>query len=201
MIISEIYNRPNLPSQLRIYSNQGYFLQKENQLFREVYINKEEEISEYTETNLPLPPAFASNDFIYNSLITNNQLTEPQILAAQPIIEKALNQLEDEDAYLVSFLYKPVDAEKEYQIGERFLYNNILYTTIQKALGNHIFDEDFSAYFIKTECPNDYVDEWKIGKTYQQNERVKYGEHVYKSLIDNNTWTPQEFLAAWELIQ
>lgn len=127
-------------------------------------------------------------------------MTEPQILAAQPIIEKALNQLQDEDAYCVSFLYKPLDTYREYQNGERFLYNNILYTTIQTALGSKIFDENSEEYFVKTECPNNFVEEWKIGYEYQKNERVKYGEHIYKSLIDNNSWSPRIFLDAWQLI-
>ena len=201
MIVSEVYNRQNLPPLLHIYSDNGYFLTLNNQIFRDAYVANEDEISKYSETNIPLPPSIATNDFICNVLITNNQLTEQQILNAQPIIEKALNTLPDKEAYYASFLYKPLDTFKEYQVGERFLYQNKLYNTIQVALGSKMLGEDYKLYFEETEYPKDLMPEWKENQEYRQNDKVKYGEHVYKSLIDNNMWSPQDFLDAWRLVE
>lgn len=201
MIVSEIYNRADLPPLLRVYSDSNYFLTANNQIFREVYVATEEEINKYTETNIPLPSTIATNDFICQTLITNNQLTEKQILLAQPMIEKALNMLNDKDSYYASFLYKPLDSFREYKIGERFLYQEKLYNTIQVSLGSKMLEEDWDLYFEATEYPKDLMPEWKENQEYKQNEKVKYGEHVYKSLIDNNIWSPQDFLDSWQLVE
>lgn len=201
MIVSEVYNRQNLPPLLRIYSDNNYFLSLNGQIFREIYVTNENEIGKYTETNIPLPPSIATNDFICNTLITNNQLTEQQIIRAQLFIEKALNTLSDKDAYYASFLYKPLDTFREYQVGERFLYQNKLYNTIQTSLGSKRLSENWEEYFKETEYPKDLMPEWKENQEYKQNEKVKYGEHVYKSLIDNNIWSPQDFLDSWQLVE
>ena len=79
MIVSEIYERTNLPSILHIYSDSGFFLQYENQLFRDGFVDNEEQIQKYIETNIPLPPIIATNDFICQEFIFNNHLTEKQI--------------------------------------------------------------------------------------------------------------------------
>ena len=200
MIISEEYNQLNSDLTLRIYSNKGFLLQKDDQLFREALIKNIEEINNYIETNIPIPTPIANNNFICNELIPiNNSITEEQILAAKPYLQQALNQLQDKDAYYVRFLYDLLDINKLYQIGEHFQYNNILYTTIQSGLGQKMFENDSESYFIKSELPDDIVEEWQPSNEYKKNERVKYGIHIYKSLFNNNIWSPVDFPAAWQL--
>ena len=200
MIVSEIYNRLNLPSILHIYSNNNFFLQYENQLFRDAYVENEEEIQNYIETNIPLPPVIVTNDFICQNLIFNSQLTEKQILAAKPILEKALNLLNKDEVYYVKFLFPLLDLNREYQIGERFQYNDKIYEAKQVALGNNFLKENSNS-FEEIKYSKDFLEEWNSNKIYAQGDRVNYGEHTYESLIDNNNWSPQDFPMSWKLIQ
>lgn len=200
MIISEIYERPNLSPILHIYSDNGFFLQYENQLFRDGYVENEEQIQKYTETNIPLPPVIVTNDFICQEFIFNNRLTEKQILSAKPILEKALNLLDKNDVYYVKFFYPLVDFNREYQIGERFQYNDKIYETIKKATGNQILLNN-SEYFEEIKYSADFLEEWDSNKIYNQGDRVNYGEHTYESLLDSNNWSPQDFPMSWKLIQ
>ena len=200
MIISEIYERPNLSPILHIYSDNGFFLQYENQLFRDGYVENEEQIQKYTETNIPLPPIIVTNDFICQEFIFNNRLTEKQILSAKPILEKALNLLDKNDVYYVKFFYPIVDFNREYQIGERFQYNDKIYETVKKATGNQILLNN-SEYFEEIKYSADFLEEWNSNKIYNQGDRVNYGEHTYESLLDSNNWSPQDFPMSWKLIQ
>ena len=199
MIVSEIYNRLNLPSILHIYSNNNFFLQYENQLFRDAYVENEEEIQNYIETNIPLPPVIVTNDFICQNLIFNSQLTEKQILAAKPILEKALNLLNKDEVYYVKFLFPLLDLNREYQIGERFQYNDKIYEAKQVTLGNNFLKENSNS-FEEIKYSKDFLEEWNSNKIYAQGDRVNYGEHTYESLIDNNNWSPQDFPMSWKLV-
>ena len=199
MIVSEKYNRPNLPSILHIYSNNNFFLQYENQLFKDGYVKNEEEIQNYIETNIPLPPVIVTNDFICQNLIFNSQLTEKQIFAAKPILEKALNLLDKNEVYYVKFLFPLLDLNREYQIGERFQYNDKIYETKQVALGNDFLKENSNS-FEEIKYSKDFLEEWSSNKIYSQGDRINYGEHTYESLINNNNWSPQDFPMSWKLI-
>ena len=200
MIISEIYERPNLSPILHIYSDNGFFLQYENQLFKDGYVENEEQIQKYTETNIPLPSIIVTNDFICQEFIFNSRLTEKQILSAKPILEKALNLLDKNDVYYVKFFYPRVDFNREYQIGERFQYNDKIYETVKKAIGNQILLNN-SEYFEEIKYSADFLEEWDSNKIYNQGDRVNYGEHTYESLLDSNNWSPQDFPMSWKLIQ
>jgi len=199
MIISEIYERPNLFPILHIYSDNGFFLQYENQLFRDGYVENEEQIQKYIETNIPLPPIIVTNDFICQEFIFNNRLTEKQVLSAKPILEKALNLLDKNDVYYVKFFYPEVDFNREYQIGERFQYNDKIYETTQPALGNKILEEN-SKCFEEIKYSSDFLKEWNSNDMYNQGDRINYGKHTYESLLDNNNWSPQDFPMSWKLI-
>jgi hypothetical protein len=199
MIVSEIYERENATPLLHIYSDERFFLRLKNQLVKDGYVDNEQEIQNYTETNIPLPSIKANNDFICSVLIYDDELTEDQILKAKPILNEALNLIEEEKSYYLKFLYPTLDIEYQYKEGERFQYNNNIYVTIQEAYGKKLLDSDNSTYFKKINCPIDFLEEWKTMQEYNLNDRIKYGSHVYVSLIDHNTWSPQDFPAAWQL--
>jgi len=148
-----------------------------------------------------LPPIIATNDFIAETFIHNNQLTQQQIRAAAPIIERALNQLSDSEVYEVKFLYSELDPNREYQVGERFQYQNQLYTTIQESIGRKLFMNNSEDYFRVTDKPSYLIENWKVSRIYQNNEKVRYGSHIYQSILDNNMWSPQDFPAGWSLIE
>ena len=200
MIISEKIDRLDLPSILHIYSSQGFFLRYKNQLLKDGYVDNEDEIQNYIETNIPLPSTIVTNDFICNQLIFNQPLTEKQILAAKPVLEKALNLLNQEEIYYVKFLVPLLDLNRQYQTGERFQYNNKIYEVLNSMKGNKFFENN-STDFKELQGASEFLEEWNSNIIYQQGDRINYGTYTYESLIDNNTWSPQAFPAGWKLIQ
>ena len=200
MIISEKIDRLDLPSILHIYSSQGFFLRYKNQLLKDGYVDNEDEIQNYIETNIPLPSTIVTNDFICNQLIFNQPLTEKQILAAKPVLEKALNLLNQEEIYYVKFLVPLLDLNRQYQTGERFQYNNKIYEVLNSMKGNKFFENN-STDFKELQGASEFLEEWNSNIIYQQGDRINYGTYTYESLIHNNTWSPQAFPAGWKLIQ
>ncbi len=200
MIISEKIDRSDLPSILHIYSSQGFFLRYKNQFLKDGYVDNEDEIQNYIETNIPLPSTIVTNDFICNQLIFNQPLTEKQILAAKPVLEKALNLLNQEEIYYVKFLVPMLDLNRQYKTGERFQYNNKIYEVLNPMKGNKFFENN-STDFKELQGASEFLEEWNSNIIYQQGDRINYGTYTYESLIDNNTWSPQAFPAGWKLIQ
>lgn len=199
MIIYEPFEN-NTETLLKIFSDNKFFLKFGDQLLKEGYIRNEDEIKNYSETNIPLPPSLATNNFICSILInTQERLTQEQIIEAKPILDKALNMLSNEESYYVKFLFNSLDVNKTYQVGERFQYHGFIYTTIQQTIGRKFFEDNAEEYFEKANLPFDYIPEWINNTKYKQNERVKYGNHIYKSLINDNMWSPQDFPAGWQL--
>ena len=115
---------------------------------------------------------------------------------------KALKNLTDEEAYLVKFLFKNWQAEENYEIGERVLYQGNLYNVIAIP-NNNLFPPDNPSCYKLTEKPLDLVEEWDIinHRAYKIGEKVKVGIHYYENLLENNTWSPQDFPTSWRLIQ
>lgn len=204
MIVKETYISPNSSDPLiKVYSDNGFFIQYNGQVYQEVIVANEEEANKFIETSVAIPEPMADEHFICQTLVGNIQtITQNQINHAKTILLKALKTLTDNEAYLVRFFFDEWDMTKSYEVGDRVLYNNELYNVV-KATSPNIHPEINTDYFVKTNRPLDLVEEWDSNnrKTYNFGEQIKIGEHFYESLLDNNTWSPLEFPASWKLIQ
>ena len=186
---------------IKIYSDNGFFIQSNGLVYKEKILNDESKVQEYAETSIAIPEPIANQDFVYSALIGEYQnISESQIVEAKPILLKALKSLTDEEAYKVKFLFEEWQENKEYNIGERVLYENELYNVIKSSNNTNspISDKE---HFVKTVRPLDYVEEWVSGKIYNIGDQIKVGTHYYTSILDNNNWSPIEFPAGWQLIE
>lgn len=186
----------------KIYSDKHFFLQSKGVFYEEVII-RDEEISNFIETNIAIPEPIADETFVYQTLIGDYQnITQKQIKETKIILNKALKSLTDEDAYKVKFLFDEWDYEKDYEKGDRVLYNKILYNII-KTPPRKLNPEIHNAYYQKVPCPAELIEEWDNTnkQIYDIGDRTRIGEHIYKSLISNNIWSPRDFPDVWELIQ
>ena len=93
MIMSEIYNGPNNATPLfRIYSDKGYYLQSGENRYIEAFISDKENIKNYYETIFPIPSPIANTAFVYQTFLGDyHDITQRDILAAKPIIKKAIS--------------------------------------------------------------------------------------------------------------
>ena len=204
MIILEEYTSKTADGLLyKIYSDKGFFLQNNGTTYSEVIISTVEEKDNYTETQIPIPEEVAGINEIYNTFFGNYQnITKQQIKQAKQIELKALRNLPDEEAYLIKFLFEEWRAATTYQVGDRVLYQNELYNVIAVP-SNNLFPPDNPECYSLVEKPLDLVEEWNNinRKKYSVGEKTKVGIHYYESLIEGNTWSPQDFPTAWKLIQ
>ena len=204
MIVVENYSSPNISGQAyKIYSNKNFFIRKGSLVYQEAIISTRDEAENFVETNSPIPEPIASVEYVYNTFIGEYQdITQSQIFAAKPILLKALASLSDDEAYLVKFLFKKWQDDTSYEIGERILFNGELYKVIKKP-ENNLSPQDNSEFYSLIKKPLDLVEEWDIStrKSYSLGDQVKVGEHYYESLIEGNTWSPQEFPTAWRLVE
>lgn len=203
MIIQEPYISTTASKPLiKIYSDKGFLIQSKGVVYKEAIITKEEDINDFTETFIGIPEPIANENFIYNTFIgPKRNITQNQIQEARALLNKAFKSLTDEEAYTIKFLFEEWQYNKNYQSGERVLYNNELYNIIN-SLTSTLTPEDDKVNYQKTNRPLDLIDEWNDAdnKVYNIGDKVRIGDYIYSSLVDNNTWSPKDFPAVWQLI-
>lgn len=107
----------------------------------------------------------------------------------------------DEMSLQVPNLYPAWKAEVNYVVGDRVLYEDILY----KALQDHTSQEDWTpvgapSLFAKVLIPDvDVIPEWEQPDStnpYMTGDKVTYNGKTYISTVDNNVWEPGVY--GWE---
>ena len=117
------------------------------------------------------------------------------------------NTLSDEEALQVPLMYDEFEANRHYVVGERVLYQDILYKVITEHDSQETWTPDISpSLFAKiiNESTDGSIPEWvqpDSTNAYMKGDKVKYNEHIYESLIDNNIWSPDGYPAGWQLIE
>ena len=204
MIVKENFISPNATEPLiKIYSDSGFFLQNNGQIYEEVIVPNEESIKNYSETSVAIPAMIADEHYIYQTIMGEyTNITKEEILGVKNILLKALRSLVDEEAYQVKIFFNNWEPGIQYEVNNRVWYNGELYTVI-KTPNNDVTPDLNTECYIKTQKPLDLVDEWNSErkKKYMIGEQTKVGEHYYESLLDNNLWSPQDFPSAWKLIK
>lgn len=107
----------------------------------------------------------------------------------------------DEMALQVPNLYPVWGAGVVYAVGERVLYNDILYKILQAHTSQADWTPDVAvSLFAKVLIPDETaIPEWEQPDStnpYMSGDKVTYNGQVWVSLIDNNVWTPGEY--GWE---
>lgn len=200
MIIKEEYISSNSENPLwKLYSNEDFYLLKNEILYDEAIENQEADLSGYIETSIPIPEkTINANDF-YNTIIGKRRITISQLNNGLLKLKDILREIPSEDAYRIKFLCPEWLYNTSYVIGDKVYYNNKLYEVITDTNGQLTPEEDNA--FLEIRPPQDIIEEWdnSYSHNYRRGDKVKIGTHIYTSLIENNIWSPTEFPAAWQL--
>ena len=115
--------------------------------------------------------------------------------------------LTDEQALEVPLMFDEWQVGKGYNVGERVLYDEVLY----KVLISHTSIESWTpdvapSLFAKVlnETPEGGVPKWQqpdSTNAYMTGDRVIFEGKEYESLIDNNVWSPSANPDSWKLIE
>lgn len=120
-------------------------------------------------------------------------------------LNKITASMTDEEAVERSILFPNWKSGKEYTINQRIRYGGRIF----KVLQNHTSQDDWTpsrapslfAEILTSE--DEEPQEWQQPSStnpYLTGDKVIYNGLVYESLIDNNTWSPEDYPQGWKLI-
>lgn len=116
------------------------------------------------------------------------------------LLVESASELQDIDALQIPYAYPKWESGKNYIIGDRVRYEDILY----KCLIAHTSQDDWTpdvAVSLFAKVLNDDIREWERPDStnpYMMGDRVRFEGKIYESLIDNNVWSPAEYPAGWQ---
>lgn len=122
-----------------------------------------------------------------------NYVENARTLRAQFI--KLRDSATDEIAIQVPNLYPDWCSNKVYNIGERLLYNGVLYKVLQPHTSQPDWTPDAApSLFAKVLIPNENViPEWEqpdSTNAYKIGDKVRHNGKTWESNCDNNVWEP-----------
>lgn len=114
---------------------------------------------------------------------------------------KLRNIVTDDISLQVLNLYPAWKVGASYKVGERVLYNEILYKVLQDHASQEVWTPvDAPSLFAKVLIPDENViPEWiqpDSTNTYKVGDKVIYNGKTYVSIVDNNVWSPDAY--GWE---
>jgi len=132
------------------------------------------------------------------------QMTQAQARAYRQIIERAAENLTDEQALQAPMLFERWRPDTEYKAGKRLYHDGVLYTVLQAHTSQATWTPDASpSLFAEVLIPDPTViPEWvQPGSTnpYMKGDKVRHNEIVWVSIVDNNVWEPGVY--GWEEVK
>ena len=129
--------------------------------------------------------------------------------AALPVRESmdaAGSMLTDEQAASVPALYSAWETDTAYNAGDRRTYGGVLYKCLQAHTSQDDWTPDVAVSLWATVLiPDpDVIPDWvqpDSTNAYMTGDKVRYNGVVYRSLIDNNVWSPDAYPAGWEIVE
>ena len=121
-------------------------------------------------------------------------------------IDTLIATLDDETAVEHIILFPSWDAKDEYKAGERIRYQNVLYKVLQDHTAQADWAPDVAPSLfarVLNETEDGSIPEWvqpDSTNAYMTGDHVMFEGMEYVSLIDNNTWSPADYPAGWELV-
>ena len=129
--------------------------------------------------------------------------------AAIPVRESmdaAGAMLTDEQAASVPAIYSAWETGTAYNAGDRRTYGGVLYKCLQAHTSQDDWTPDVAVSLWATVLiPDpDVIPDWvqpDSTNAYMKGDKVRYNGVVYRSLIDNNVWSPDAYPTGWEIVE
>lgn len=200
MIVSKEYISFTSDTPLQIIeSDKGFYLYKNGQYFETVILPAGISYDDYVESSIALPSKKISHEEVYEMIFKNASLTKKQAEETYKIILKSLEDISNDEALYVHFIFPTWESNINYKEKDKINYNDNTYEVIQEHISSLAKNPE-EAVDLYRKITSTKPLEWEE-KTYHVNDKVKYGDYIFKSLINNNIWSPESFPDAWELIE
>ena len=127
-------------------------------------------------------------------------------LTVRESMDAAGAMLTDEQAASVPALYSAWETGTAYNAGDRRTYGGVLYKCLQAHTSQDDWTPDVAVSLWATVLiPDpDVIPDWvqpDSTNAYMTGDKVRYNGVVYRSLIDNNVWSPDAYPAGWEIVE
>ena len=127
-------------------------------------------------------------------------------LTVRESMDAAGAMLTDEQAASVPALYSAWETGTAYNAGDRRTYGGVLYKCLQAHTSQDDWTPDVAVSLWATVLiPDpDVIPDWvqpDSTNAYMKGDKVRYNGVVYRSLIDNNVWSPDAYPAGWEIVK
>ena len=127
-------------------------------------------------------------------------------------LQMFIRSLTDEEAMEVATVYPKYEVGKAYKANEIFSYgeNNVGDPQLYRVVTEHTSQEDWipsenRALYTPIGLTEEGYPIWSrptgSHDTYNAGDIVEYNGTLYKSLIDGNTYSPEEYPAGWEEVK
>ena len=134
--------------------------------------------------------------------IPRSELAEQDTAKALEMLGVSFNDLTDEQALRVQNVFPIWQADVQYIVGQKVVYNDILF----KVITQHKSQADWTppttpSLFARVLVGQGEILDWvqpDSTNPYMIGDKVKYDGKVYVSKIDNNVWSPADYPAGWE---
>ena len=128
-------------------------------------------------------------------------MTRAEAKAFIEAIVKLRGLATDEQALAAPALYPTWKEEVEYALGDRVLYNDVLYKVLTAHSSQATWTPDVSAsLFAKVLIPDlEVIPEWEQPDStnpYMTGDKVTHNGKTWVSIVDNNVWEPGAY--GWE---
>lgn len=144
------------------------------------------------------------NGVLYKVLQDHTSTIEWTPDVASSLYAKLLNETEDGSIPT----WEQPESTNGFMMGDQVYHNGILYTSLVDnniwepgALGSESLWEAEQTDVIEPEEQEPTIAEFEVGHVYMMNDQIMFNEAIYTSLIDNNTWSPIDYPAGWQIIE
>ncbi len=163
-------------------------------------------LSNYIQSNAERVSDLSESQEVATILSGGQTVSKSRAYTLREAIEVAVDSFDDDTAQDYPELYPQWNSEAEYETGARVAYNGVLYTVLQDHTAQSDWTPDAaSSLFSKVLTNTDGTPaEWQqpdSTNAYMTGDTVIFNGVVYKSLIDNNVWSPADFAAGWQIVE
>lgn len=122
----------------------------------------------------------------------------------RPLIEKAVDSLDDEDAIEATELFEKWVPDADYSVGDRRRYGGVLYRCLQAHHSIETWNPvDAVSLWTKVLIPDpEVIYDWEQPDStnpYMTGDKVRHNGSIWISTIDNNVWEPGVY--GWDLVE
>lgn len=113
------------------------------------------------------------------------------------------DDLSEEELNKIVAIYPEWEVGHDYKVGDLVAYEDNLFEVIQDHTSQEDWPPDSATSLFTPKTPSGVIAEWEQPEgshdAYNEGDLVLFEDEVYKSLIDDNTWSPADYPEGWEL--